>query len=204
MRAYPTRTMCMYCGAHFSVPVAIFILIEDPDRCGTIGGTMPSMMHRLLLLLVVLGLLPGCNGGGGSGDDGGGGDGGVGDAADLPPIDGPVVVVGSFDEELPAFRKAFCDRAVTCIGQDRAACEAEVDADMAAAKAALDAAGEMRCARCMHVKATEIAKVVAANCNAAAGNAEAIFAACDLDRTVDYDGDDNPGNDADEACAGYP
>ncbi|HSK03817.1 MAG TPA: hypothetical protein VK932_21335 [Kofleriaceae bacterium] len=164
------------------------------------------MTHRLLLLLVVLGLLSGCHdGGGGSGDDGGtGGDGGVRDDADRPPIDGPVVVVGSFDEELPAFRKAFCDRAVTCIGQDRAMCETEVNADMADAKAALDAAGEMRCARCMHVKATEIAKVVAANCNAAAGDAEAIFAACDLDRTVDYDGDDNPGNDDDEACAGFP
>jgi hypothetical protein len=166
---------------------------------------MPSMTHRLLLLLVVLGFLSGCSGGGDSGDDAGtGGDGGVRDDADRPPIDGPVVVVGSFDEELPAFRKAFCDRAVTCIGQDRAMCETEVNADMADAKAALDAAGEMRCARCMHVKATEIAKVVAANCNAAAGDAEAIFAACDLDRTVDYDGDDNPGNDDDEACAGFP
>lgn len=168
---------------------------------------MLSLTHRPLLLFVVLGLLSGCSGGGdGSdgGDDGGpGGDGGIRDDANRPPIDGPVVV-GSFDEELPAFRKAYCDRAVACIGQDRAMCETEVNTDMADAKAALDAAGEMRCARCMKVKAIEVAKVVAANCNAAAGNAEAIFDACDLNKSVDYDGDDNPGNDDDEACAGFP
>jgi hypothetical protein len=198
----------MYCGAHLSVSVAIFILIKDSPRRGTIAGTMLPMTHLHLLLLVVLGLSPGCNdgngGGGDDGDGGGGGDGGVRDDASPPPGDGPSGMVGSFDEELPAFRKAFCDRAVTCISQDRAMCEAEVDTDMAAAKAQLDEAGEVRCARCMHVRATEIAKVVAASCNAAAGNADAIFAACDLDKSVDYDGDDNPGNDDDEACAGFP
>ncbi len=151
------------------------------------------MMNRILLLLVVSGLAVGCDDGESSPP-----------AGDGPPGDAPPVVVRSFDEELPPFRTAICDHAATCIGQNRAMCLADVAADMADAKAQLDEAGEMRCARCMHVRATEIAKIVAANCNAAAGNADAIFAACDLDPAVDYDGDDNPGNDHDEACAGFP
>ena len=30
------------------------------------------------------------------------------------------------------------------------------------------------------------------------------FAACDLDPAFDFDGDGDPGNDFDEACAGFP
>lgn len=147
------------------------------------------MTRWMSLLLVVLTIALGCGG-----EEGGD-----------PPGDGPPgPAAGTFDEELPAFRTATCDHAVRCIGQDRAMCEADLTADMADAKAQLDDAGEARCARCMHAKTTEIGKIVAAGCNHMAADANAIFAACDLDPAVDYDGDGNRGNDDDEACAGYP
>jgi hypothetical protein len=149
------------------------------------------MTHRILFLIALLGGAIGC------GED-------MEPDPGPGPGDGPPGMSGTFDEELPVFRATICDHAVKCIGQDRATCEAEVTAGMASAKAALDDAGEARCARCMDVRGTELAKVVAASCDHMAGDAEAVFAACDLDPAVDYDGDDNTGNDNDEACAGFP
>ncbi len=153
------------------------------------------MTRWIPFLLVVLGLSLGC------GEDAEGGGTDAGDpSGDAPPGSN----AGTFDEELPSFSTTICDHAVMCIGQDRATCEADLAADMADAKAQLDEAGEQRCARCMDVKTAELGKIVAANCNHTAADANAIFAACDLDKTVDYDGDDNPGNDDKEACAGFP
>jgi hypothetical protein len=148
------------------------------------------MTRRILPLFVVLGLwaglVPGC-----------------GQDEESPGVDA-AVAVESFDDEVPPFLKAFCDLAALCAGQSRPMCEADVNTDMAQAKAQLDDAGELRCARCMHIRAIETANIVAANCNHLVADAEAIFAVCDLNPDVDYDGDGNAGNDDDEACLGLP
>ena len=105
--------------------------------------------------------------------------------------------VGSFDEELPEFRETICESEARCSGLDKLACLQDVETDMADAKELLDAAGEARCAQCMHVKTIELQKILDASCDRAAGDEAAVLAACDLDPN---DGAEN----YDEACAGKP
>lgn len=172
----PRRTA----GAHRSSEhgLAIPAVIFGRAAAGSEVNSDAQMMHKMASLFLVFGLSS-CGGG----DD---------DA------------VGSFDDELPSFRTTLCDVAATCAGQNRAMCEADVSADMADAKAQLDDTGELRCARCMHVKTVEGAKILDASCDLRAASEAAILAECDLNPAADYDGDGTAGNDDDEACAGFP
>lgn len=111
---------------------------------------------------------------------------------------------GSFDAEVDQLATTTCDLAATCFGEPGESCEADIRMDMADAKAQLDEAGQAACAECMNVKSREIQKILDAMCDLEAGNEPAVFAACDLDPTVDFDGDGTPDNDHDEACAGFP
>jgi hypothetical protein len=117
------------------------------------------------------------------GDDGGGGGGGG----------------ASFDQAVEEFASAIC-----ACDPDPAACERDVRTDMADAKAALGEGERAPCIACMDAKAAEAVKMAAADCDESVIDPEAIFAACDLDPAVDYDGDQVPDNDHDQACAGYP
>lgn len=126
-----------------------------------------------------------------------------------PGVDGATgdapATVGSFDEEVEAIGDAVCDLEVACVMEKTYdACIEDVRNDMADAKAALDAAGEQRCAECMHVKAREIRKIVDSACDVRAADEAAVLAACDLNPSADFDGDGTPDNDDDEACAGFP
>lgn len=111
---------------------------------------------------------------------------------------------GSFDDEATAFADISCRLGAECFGASEPTCVADIETDMADAKAQLDDAGEQACIECMSVKATEIQKILDANCDIRAGSEAAVFAACDLDPAVDFDGDGTADNDDDEACAGFP
>lgn len=111
---------------------------------------------------------------------------------------------GSFDDEAMAFAEVSCQLAADCFGSTDAGCIAEITTDMADAKAQLDEAGQAACIECMSVKAREIQNILDASCDIAAGSEPAVFAACDLDPAVDFDGDGTTDNDHDEACAGFP
>jgi hypothetical protein len=109
-----------------------------------------------------------------------------------------------WDATVDEFVQAGCVEAAVCSGEAPAECEGDVRADMEDAREALDGPGETRCIDCMTVKVRELRKVIAASCNVGAADTGAIFAACDLDPAVDYDGDGQTANDDDEACAGFP
>lgn len=109
-----------------------------------------------------------------------------------------------FDAEAARFTDLICRYAVSCGPTPDAACKSDVETDLADAKAQLDEAGEARCAECLNAKSIELQKVFDDACNIRAADEDAIFAACDLDPAVDYDGDGTPDNDDDEACAGKP
>lgn len=109
-----------------------------------------------------------------------------------------------FDEEAARFADVLCEVNETCAGMDRPSCVADILADMADAKAVLDDAGRLRCIQCMETKRTEAPKVVDADCDPEAVDPSPVFAACDLDPAVDFDGDGRADNDHDEACAGFP
>ena len=126
----------------------------------------------------------------GSGDDGGGGGGGGGG--------------DDWDTTIEALVDTLCVDGAACTGDDPGQCEGDVRTDMADARAQLDAAGEARCLACLDVKMRELRKIIAASCDVAAADTDAIYAACDLDPATDYNGDDDPANDDDEACAGFP
>lgn len=127
------------------------------------------------LAMVVMLVLAACGG-----DDGGGGGG-----------------TSSFDNELSPFENSLCDVGAQCFNDDRAQCISDVMADMADAKAMLDAAGQDQCAACMHAKTVEAQKFLDANCDSSVLDEAAVIAACD---TTPDNGEDSD----DEACAGYP
>ena len=104
---------------------------------------------------------------------------------------------GSFDQELPSFVATLCEVDASCFGADENTCRQDVETDMADAKAALDAAGEQRCAECMDVKTREAQKILNAGCDVNAADNAAVLAACDLNPSDGVQKDD-------EACAGFP
>ena len=110
----------------------------------------------------------------------------------------------AFDSTLPEFISAGCELEATCFGDDQAACEADVTADMADAKEALDEAGEDQCALCMLAKIEQGNAILEAACDVGAADPQAVYDACDLDAATDFDMDGTADNDDDEACAGYP
>lgn len=110
----------------------------------------------------------------------------------------------AFDAEVDRFAPTLCEASASCGGQDEMACLTDVYTDMAAARDELDEAGRARCIECMEAKRAEIEKLLAADCDTSVLDDGAVFAACDLDPAVDYDGDGEAANDDDEACAGYP
>jgi hypothetical protein len=109
-----------------------------------------------------------------------------------------------FAEAVDRFAPTFCALNAQCFQVDPAACEADVRTDLGDAEAALDDAGEARCVGCLDVKTEELQKIADAQCDPAAADEAAVFAACDLDPAVDFDGDGTTDNDDDEACAGFP
>jgi hypothetical protein len=111
---------------------------------------------------------------------------------------------GTFDEEVGPFIDTMCMVQATCFGADMQMCVTDMTTDMADAQGQLDETGETQCAGCMHVKTREAQKILDAACDVNAGDSEAVFAACDLDPNVDYDGNGTPDDDHDEACAGFP
>ena len=111
---------------------------------------------------------------------------------------------GSFDDEVVRFRDTICEVGARCSGEDLVACKTDVTTDMNDAKAALDQAGQARCATCVHVKRVEAQRILDAACDFAAADIVAVLDVCDLDPAIDYDQDGTPDNDDDEACAGYP
>jgi hypothetical protein len=118
--------------------------------------------------------------------------------------DGDGTTTDPWDAAVDDFVQAGCVEAATCSGEQPAECEGDVRADLDDARAELDAAGESRCIQCMTVKVRELRKIIAASCDISAADQAAVFAACDLDPATDYDGDGQPANDDDEACAGFP
>jgi hypothetical protein len=116
-------------------------------------------------------VLAGCVGGWGCWDY-------FGNNGDLVPIDAEGHI-GTFDEELPAFRTNYCGHAAACEDADLTACETHVTDAMAQAKAKLDEMGEMDCARCMWFRGHEARKMVAEHCRALTEyEQDVIFGAC--------------------------
>jgi hypothetical protein len=167
-----------------------------------------TMLKRSLVLIV--GLIAGCGGNGDSKDPDGGGGGGPDSSVSAPdgggggggPDGGDSP--GSFDEEVGPFIDTMCMVESVCFNGDMQACVNDMTTDMADAQAQLDETGEMQCATCMHVKQREAQKILDATCDVNAGDSEAVFAACDLNPNVDFDGNGTPDDDHDEACAGFP
>lgn len=112
---------------------------------------------------------------------------------------------GNWDDEVAQLAATGCALGATCFGDtEKEMCEADVVADMADARAQLDDTGELQCIECMNVKSVEMQKILDADCDIRAASEAAVFAACDLDPAVDFDGDGTVDNDDDEACAGFP
>lgn len=109
-----------------------------------------------------------------------------------------------WDATVDDFVAAACVEGEACTGDDPVACEDDVRTDLDDARAELDEAGEDQCMACLEVKAAQFRAIIAAACDEDAADEAAVFAACDLDPTVDYDGDGSVDNDDDEACAGFP
>jgi hypothetical protein len=108
-----------------------------------------------------------------------------------------------WDATVEDFRQAICTNACVPTG-GQASCLADVKSDLDGARAVLDAAGEAACLHCLDVKASLIAEVAANGCQSTAAQDAEVFAACDLDPAVDFDGDGTADNDDDAACAGAP
>ena len=109
----------------------------------------------------------------------------------------------TWNDAVNAFIDATCNDATTCTGDDPAQCTTDVTADMAQAKSMLDETGQAQCIQCMNARA-QAARDFAITCDMADIDFAAVYAACDLDPSMDYDGDGTPDNDDDEACAGFP
>ncbi len=126
----------------------------------------------------------------------------------------PVLVLGacagsnddgaSWDQTVTDFVSAICPPANTCSPGDHAACEQDVRTDLDQARSMLDAAGQERCIHCLQVKTDLVGDIVAQSCQSTPDQDQQVFDACDLDPSVDYDGDGTANNDDDEACAGFP
>lgn len=131
---------------------------------------------------------------------GGSGEGGVG----IGDGGGVVGGGGDWDAVVSSFAESICEMGAQCFGEGKAECLAEIEQEMAAAEVELGPSGQPACIACMNVMSTEADKMMAPDCDVRAINEDAIFAACDLDPTVDFDQDGDPTNDEDEACAGFP
>jgi hypothetical protein len=109
-----------------------------------------------------------------------------------------------WDDGVASFAAATCDS--PCETSDHTVCKSDLVEDFMAARDELDASGGSRdaCLACLRAK-TDAAPLVAANhCTPTAAIDQMVFAICDLDPKVDYDGDGILDNDDDEACGGYP
>jgi hypothetical protein len=109
-----------------------------------------------------------------------------------------------FDTSVDNFTVLICQVGDVCVDQDPVACETDVRTDLADAEEILDEAGEAQCIECLDAKAIELQKLLDADCDVTVLDNAAVFAACDLDPAVDFDGNGTADDDDDEACAGFP
>ena len=155
---------------------------------------------RLAMMFVLV--VAACGGGGGPGP----GDDTPADP-DAEPAEPDAPTAATWGETVDDYIHVACVEIEACgppVPPPPPNCEADLTADFADAMAALDDAGEQRCIHCLQVKLTTLREIIANDCGGTTEQVEAVFAACDLDPTVDYDGDGTVDNDHDEACAGFP
>ncbi len=120
---------------------------------------------------------------------------GIGACADdkAPPGDPYDVAVANYIE-------VACTSACRSGQEDQ--CRADVSEKLTRVKLALDAAAQARCITCLDTKAGLVPELAA--CMPTADQTAMVVAACDLDPTIDSDGDGIPDNDYSEACGGEP
>jgi hypothetical protein len=153
-------------------------------------------MHKLLALMLALAAAA-CGGG----DDSSA-------SPDAPPGTPDAATptpdaAATWDEAVADFIHLACVEIAEC-AEPSATCMADMTTDFADAMAALDAAGEQRCIHCLEAKIALGHDFIANHCQPGDIDPQTVYAACDLDPTVDYDGDGTANNDHDEACAGFP
>ncbi len=108
----------------------------------------------------------------------------------------------AWDVREVAFAEAICQNG--CVPADQQEmCLADLIMDMDQAREELPDDVEALCIECMRVKTQLMPQITANGCQSNAGIDQQVLAACDLPQT-DFDGDGDPANDFDEACAGFP
>ena len=81
-------------------------------------------------------------------------------------------------------------------------CRADLAAEFDRVKPGLDLQAHEECAHCLDVKNRTLGMVV--DCMPTADQNQKVYAACDLDPTVDADNDGDPTDDFSDACGGVP
>lgn len=169
-------------------------------RVSPLGGlARPSLVPALLL---VFAFESACGGGPGPSETTSASGTGGGSGSSVSAGGG-----GAVDTELAdlieTFTRLLCEEVgPRCRSIDAQACRADVVNDFDDARASFSPDEEAACAACLQVKIRELEKL-AQSCGATVDDA-AVLAACDLDTTVDADGNGRPDDDDDDACGGAP
>lgn len=109
----------------------------------------------------------------------------------------------SWEEVVDRYADAVCHGFAACGAPgEPEACIAEVQTDLAETRAQLPSEREEQCMDCLATVADIVPAVVDNGCESTTAQDARIYAACDLDPAVDYDGDGDPANDDEQACDG--
>jgi hypothetical protein len=111
---------------------------------------------------------------------------------------------GGWDQKVvDEFAQAICTS--ICIPDEfEAECLRDITADLADAREVLPDALEDECMACLRIKTQLISQVEAMGCQSSPALDAMVLAVCDTDPANDDDGDGDPTNDFNEACAGFP